>query len=55
MADEKKQELISVESLEITALDDKDLESVSGGNTDSNTATSCSCCVSGANQTKPEI
>jgi bacteriocin-like protein len=39
----KEKKLVDIESLEIMPLDDKELESVSGGNTDTNTATSCSC------------
>ena len=50
MADEKKDSLVDVENLEISALDDKELESVSGGNTDTNTIASCACCVAGANK-----
>jgi bacteriocin-like protein len=53
MADEKKDKLVDVENMEISALDDKELESVSGGFTDSNTVQSCSCCVQTAN--KPSI
>jgi bacteriocin-like protein len=45
MADEKKEDLVNVESLEISALDDKELESVSGGYTDANTVASCACCM----------
>jgi bacteriocin-like protein len=51
MDDEKKgkDQLVDIENLEISALDDKELESVSGGVfTNSNTATSCSCCTAGA-------
>jgi bacteriocin-like protein len=51
MADEKKEknQLVDIENMEISTLDDKELESVSGGLiTDSNTATSCSCCTAGA-------
>jgi hypothetical protein len=37
--------------MEISALDDKELESVAGGGwTDTNTVASCSCCASGATQ-----
>jgi hypothetical protein len=48
MADEKK--IVNVENIEIEALDDKELESVAGGYTDTvnNTAASCSCCAAGA-------
>ena len=56
MADEKKDKkdnLVDVENLEISALDDKELESVSGGLTDFNTVASCACCVATAN--KPSI
>jgi bacteriocin-like protein len=53
MADEKKEDLVNVENLEISALDDKELESVSGGWTDTNTVASCACCVETAN--KPQI
>jgi lactobin A/cerein 7B family class IIb bacteriocin len=45
MADEKKEDLVNVESLEISALDDKELESVSGGYTNANTVASCACCM----------
>jgi hypothetical protein len=50
MADEKKETLLDVENMEIDALDDKELESVAGGYTDTinNTAASCSCCVAEA-------
>ena len=51
MADEtqdKKDELVDLVNLEIKALDDKELESVSGGITDMNTEASCSCCAVGA-------
>jgi hypothetical protein len=50
MADEKKDKLVEVENMEITALDDQELESVAGGYTEMNTVQSCSCCVSGANR-----
>jgi bacteriocin-like protein len=53
MADEKKEDLVNVENLEISALDDKELESVSGGYTNTNTVASCVCCVETAN--KPQI
>jgi len=49
MADDKKDNLVDVENMEITALDDKELESVSGGITN-NTVASCSCCVKGATE-----
>jgi hypothetical protein len=45
MADEKKEDLVNVENLEISALDDKELESVAGGYTESTTAASCMCCM----------
>jgi bacteriocin-like protein len=50
MAEDKKDDLVDVENMEISALDDKELESVSGGWTDSNTVRSCACCVQTANQ-----
>jgi hypothetical protein len=51
MADEKKDDLVDVENMEINALDDKEMESVSGGGwTDTNTAASCACCVALANR-----
>jgi bacteriocin-like protein len=53
MSEEKKEDLVNVENMEISALDDKELESVSGGWTDYNTVASCACCVATAN--KPEI
>jgi hypothetical protein len=51
MSDEqKKDDLVNVENMEIDALDDKELESVAGGYTDTvnNTAASCACCAAGA-------
>jgi len=50
MADEKKDQIVDVENMEIEALDDKELESVAGGYTDTvnNTAASCSCCAAGS-------
>ncbi|HEX3527753.1 MAG TPA: class IIb bacteriocin, lactobin A/cerein 7B family [Thermoanaerobaculia bacterium] len=48
MAEDKKDKLADVEDMEISALDDKELESVSGGITDTNTVASCTCCASGA-------
>jgi hypothetical protein len=50
MADEKKDDLVNVENMEISALDDKELKSVSKVGTDSNTVMSCACCVQTANQ-----
>jgi hypothetical protein len=53
MAEEKKEDLVNVENMEVTALDDKELESASGGWGDYNTVASCACCVATAN--KPSI
>jgi bacteriocin-like protein len=47
MPEEKKEksQLVDIENIEISALDDKELESVSGGNTDTyNTVASCQYC-----------
>jgi len=52
MAEDKKDNLVDVENMEITALDDKELESVSGGLTETNTVVSCSCCIQGATNQK---
>jgi lactobin A/cerein 7B family class IIb bacteriocin len=46
----KKDKLVDLENLEIKALDDQELESVSGGLAADNTVASCSCCVAGATQ-----
>jgi len=48
MAEEQKEKLVDVENMEISALDDQELESVSGGFTSTNTVASCSCCITGA-------
>jgi hypothetical protein len=56
MSDEKKKDdLVNVENIEIDALDDKELESVAGGYTDTvnNTAASCACCAAGATAQVP--
>jgi hypothetical protein len=41
-------ELASIDDLAITPLSDDELDSVAGGYTDTTTAASCQCCVSGA-------
>jgi len=52
MTEEKKNTLVDIENIEISALDDKELESVSGGQTDTNTVASCSCCTATATNQK---
>jgi len=56
MTDEKKDDLVDVENMEISALDDKELQSVAaGGWTDTNTAASCTCCASMATDMRPPV
>jgi hypothetical protein len=41
-------ELAMIDSLEIAPLSDEELDSVAGGETDTTTVQSCSCCAAGA-------
>jgi hypothetical protein len=41
-------ELAMIDNLEIAPLSDEELDSVAGGETDTTTAASCSCCAVGA-------
>jgi hypothetical protein len=43
-----KNDLATIDSLEISPLSDQELDAVAGGFLDNTTAASCSCCVSGA-------
>ena len=48
LTDTVKNELASIDNLEISPLSDDELDAVAGGWADSTTAASCSCCVAGA-------
>jgi len=51
MADEEKEPLLDIESLDIEVLEDKELESVGGGlNT---TVASCACCCAACTSPPP--
>ncbi|ACY14041.1 hypothetical protein [Haliangium ochraceum] len=48
-----KNDLASIDELEITPLSDEELESVAGGITDLTTEASCMCCAAGATNQTP--